>query len=740
MSLGLWLVAGTAAAADPLTCPFGKDDAVTPPNDLKEVGRINQGFNATTCTDKVNPPEVIGGQYSYKSYLFRNWTSQNCIDVTLTAKANSQGVFAVGYNGQFDATNVATNYAGSPSSPVFNGASQHFQINIAPLNDFTIVVNEITDGVGGQYHLDVNGCGQNITLSSVQPNFGPTAGGKPTVTIKGTGFETIRGGSQVQFGTAAGTNVTVADGNTLTVTPPAYPPGPSVPPTSHVVNVTVTNPSGLADTKNNAYTYWDKQSSTVSLKSGAATSVYGQAVTLTAHVTPASAQPEPPTGTVTFLDGATPIAQPVPINGNGDAVLTVSTLAALPAAHSLTARYSGDDFFDSSTSAPPVLLLVSKANTTIVVNTSGSPSIVNQPVTFTATVTAVAPGGGAATGNVTFQDTFGGQTTPLGSKALVANGSAAEATLTISTLLLGTHQITVSYQGDSNFNGSSEGPPGLTQIVKTVATTVKLTSSANPSIFGDKVTFSAVVTATAGGPATTGAVQFVEVTGTNTEVPLGQPVAIVSNSNGTATVSTGAGDAGTGVLSIGTHTIKATYTDAIGGANDTANASISQVVKAATSIELTSSKNPSVVRDTVTFTVTVGSTYKQNALTGSVQLLEGTKVLGTGTLDINGIAKIQVSTFTAGPHPLTAVYAGNTTFATVTSSPVLTQTVTATGDGGVGQPDAGTGFDAGTPGNGFSTTEGGGCNCDTASAPTSGFMALVSGLGLAMMMMRRRRR
>ena len=77
----------------------------------------------------------------------------------------------------------------------------------------------------------------------------------------------------------------------------------------------------------------------------------GQAVTFTATVTPRGTGT--PTGTVSFFDGTTNIGKSA-LNSNGVAVLTISTLSV--GTHSMTAVYSGDAHFGSSTS--PVLYQV----------------------------------------------------------------------------------------------------------------------------------------------------------------------------------------------------------------------------------------------------------------------------------------------------------------------------------------------------------------------------------------------
>src|SRR5439155_5954095 len=121
---------------------------------------------------------------------------------------------------------------------------------------------------------------------------------------------------------------------------------------------------------------------------------------------------------------------------------------------------------------------VNKANTTTTVASSANPSVFGQSVTFTATVAVVAPGAGSPSGTVTFLD---GATT-LGSGAL----SGSTATFSTSALAVGSHSITASYGGDTNFNTSASAV--LTQTVNKANTTTSVASSVNPSVFGQSVT------------------------------------------------------------------------------------------------------------------------------------------------------------------------------------------------------------------------------------------------------------
>jgi uncharacterized repeat protein (TIGR01451 family) len=170
-------------------------------------------------------------------------------------------------------------------------------------------------------------------------------------------------------------------------------------------------------------------------------------------------------------------------------------------------------------------------NTSTTLVSSLNPSIVGQLVTFTATVTPTG-GTGTPTGTVTFAD---GATT-LGTVTL----SGTTAAFSTSSLVAGNHTITASYSGDTNFSASAS--PALVQTVnQPAATNTALASSVNPSNLGQAVTFTATVTSTAGTP--TGTVSFKD----------GGTVI------GTGALSAGVAAFTTSSLTLGAHTITASY-------------------------------------------------------------------------------------------------------------------------------------------------------------------------------------
>lgn len=82
----------------------------------------------------------------------------------------------------------------------------------------------------------------------------------------------------------------------------------------------------------------------------------GQPITLTATVAPSGPNVGLPTGTVTFMDGSTALGSGT-LNSSGLATLVISSLAAGP--HAITAVYSGDDKFFTSTSPAMNVLIQS---------------------------------------------------------------------------------------------------------------------------------------------------------------------------------------------------------------------------------------------------------------------------------------------------------------------------------------------------------------------------------------------
>ena len=267
-----------------------------------------------------------------------------------------------------------------------------------------------------------------------------------------------------------------------------------------------------------------------------------------------------------------------------------------------------------------------EATTTTVVSSS-NPSVYGQSVTFTATVSVAAPGAGIPAGTVQFQidgSNFGSAV------ALVDGIATSNATATLS---IGNHTVTAVYSGDIKFTASTGTLSGGQEVSQAV--TITVASSANPSVYGQSVTFTATVSVAAPGVGTPiGTVQF-QIDGSN----FGSAVALVdgvATSNATAT------------LSIDNHTVTAVYSGDINFAAGTGTLSGGQKVNQAITTTVASSANPSVYGQLVTFTATVSPTAPGAGVpTGTVIFKEANTVLGSSTLN-NGMATYSTSKLSVG--------------------------------------------------------------------------------------------
>lgn len=190
-----------------------------------------------------------------------------------------------------------------------------------------------------------------------------------------------------------------------------------------------------------------------------------------------------PVGLVTLsVDGGALFSQTlVPVYGSSPltATATFTLIAPLAGNHTLSVNYAAQGNMAASSASGA--LSVSQAATTTAVASSVNPSRFGQNVTLTAAVTSSA---GTPTGTVTFKD---GAAT-LGTTAL-ASGIA---TLNIATLSAGSHAITATYNGDTNYT-SSNGTLTGGQTVNASNVVVMLLSSSSPISSGQIATFTALV-------------------------------------------------------------------------------------------------------------------------------------------------------------------------------------------------------------------------------------------------------
>jgi Glycosyl hydrolase family 9/Bacterial Ig-like domain (group 3) len=369
-------------------------------------------------------------------------------------------------------------------------------------------------------------------------------------------------------------------------------------------------------------------------------SAHGQAVTFTATVTSAGGTP---TGSVQFKVNGSDWGTAKALDGFGmadadpiDSLLTGSS--------TITATYSGDDNFQTSTSLD-FIQGVDTAATTTELASDHNPSVFGQAVTFTATVTADAPGSGTPTGTVQFKADGSNLGAPV---ALDGSGVAMSAPIT--ALAAADHGITAVYSGGGDFSTSTSET--LDQVVHKATTTVALKANHNPSVFGQKVKLTATVSVSAPGAGSpTGSVQFKVGL-----VNLGAPVGLVGG-KARLTVSS---------LVVGNDAIVAVYLGDGSFKQGTSPALLQVVHKAATELAVTAKPNPAHFGHNVKLIAKVHvEAPGAGAPAGTVTFyIDGAKA--APAVSVSGHkAVLHVSyTLTLGHHTVTATFHGNGSFKT----------------------------------------------------------------------------
>jgi ELWxxDGT repeat protein len=312
-------------------------------------------------------------------------------------------------------------------------------------------------------------------------------------------------------GTAAGTQL-VADifpGSSSSISPGGSDPG------------YLTNAGGTLFFAANDGTHGDEPwillpqvaaSTTTAVTSSPNPSVAGQAVVFTASVRSAGVIGMP-TGSVDFKENSTDLT-PGGITLDGSGVATFSISSLLAGSHTITATYGGDGTFPPSSgndnAAPQIVNKDSTLTSVTITPTSGTIHF-GDTVTLTAKVTTPGPLAiGVATGSVDFVDSVRGDLTPGGIALKSGTASIATASLTA-----GTHTITATYSGDSNF-ATSKG--SATQFIKKALTKTVVSLSSAASVYAQGFMATATVSAISGegaGSPTTGKVVFIDVLATN---------------------------------------------------------------------------------------------------------------------------------------------------------------------------------------------------------------------------------
>ncbi len=327
-------------------------------------------------------------------------------------------------------------------------------------------------------------------VASISPTSGPAAGGT-IVIIAGGSFNTA---TALHFGATAATSFVINSNEQITAVAPAG---------TGTVDITVTNPSGTSSASPaDQFTYIASAPTVTSVSPGTGPAAGSTSVTITGtgFTGTTAVKFGAVTATGFTVNSATSITATSPA-GTGTVDITVTT----PAGTSATS--AADQF--TYTSAP--------------------------------TVTAVAPASGLAAGGTSVAITGTNLTGATAVKFGATNAASftvnsATSITAISPAGSGTVDITVTTAAGTSATSTADR---FTFAVATTQTT--LSSSQNPSSFGQSVTFTARVTTAGGTP-----------TGTVTFSDNGSPI-------GTATLAAGAATFSIATLRIGSHAITASY-------------------------------------------------------------------------------------------------------------------------------------------------------------------------------------
>jgi hypothetical protein len=213
----------------------------------------------------------------------------------------------------------------------------------------------------------------------------------------------------------------------------------------------------------------------------------------------------------------------------GTFIYTPASGTILPAGTQiLSVAFTPSDTVDYSSANTTTSLTINKATPTVTLTSSTNPTVYGSPVTFTAQ-TAL-----SATGTITFYD----GATIIGTGTL----SSGTATFTLNSLGAGMHSITASYGGDSNYLSAVSA--AVSQVVTKSPVNITVTSSQNPSNYGQSVTFTFTVTGVPGLAIPSGSIAF-----SDGSTPLASPTL---NGSGVATYTTV-------MLTGGSHSLTAVY-------------------------------------------------------------------------------------------------------------------------------------------------------------------------------------
>lgn len=649
-------VVANSGTLSPATWFWSPGVVLTPPQGAHTV--TQEATDTSTATRSV-------GIIVYSDYTVASSISVNSPvygqSITFTGDANAvSGAATAGFGNGTEQLWIDGNIV-RDTNPLANGVLQFSTANLLPgthtffARYFGDNVNYsrgfVFNGVGYQpsalfndsptITFTVNAASTTTTLVSSAPSATPgqnvtftatvAANSPSTFTPTGTVdffLDTTTAGAPVASGVALSGGVAAWSTSTLALG-------------SHTVIARFNTNSNFSGSVSNTVNESVKAATTTTISSSSISSVFGQLVSFTATVASPTGGSVQPSGTVEFFIDSTTVATGSVTLSGGVASFTTAGLTA--GNHFVFASYLGNSQF-SAANSPTIIQLVSKADTTTVLTAAPDPSNSGTGIVLTATVGSVLPGTGTPTGTVTFlHDGIPfGTANLVGGTATITTGSGSPL---VPALPGGVLSLTAKYNGSSSYNTSTSDP--VAEEVDAVATTTFVSSTVNPSVFGQIVTFTATVVA-ADGETPVGNVTFTDLSDSS------KVLGVATLNGGVATLTVSSLNS-----NLAGHNIRASYPDT--GKFVGSSATLTQAINAAqTATTLFSSAPSAGFGEAVTFTANVTVLPPgMGPPTGNVNFVIDNVATSVG-LNPSGSAILTISTLGIGSHTVTATYVPNT--------------------------------------------------------------------------------
>jgi Bacterial Ig-like domain (group 3)/Putative Ig domain len=326
--------------------------------------------------------------------------------------------------------------------------------------------------------------------------------------------------------------------------------------------------------------------------------------------------------------GVTATLSPLSVTAGGGSTLAISTTpATAPGKYTLTV--TGTEAAASHATA----VTLNVTNPPTITSANSATFTIGQPGTFTVTAagspTPTLTESGALPAGVTFVDNGTGTAT--------LSGTPSSGTSGIYKLVITAH------------NSAGDATQNFSLTVNEAATTTKLLSSANPSVYGQVVTFTATVAGAAPNAYTpTGTVSFSDGT-----VSLGSATLV----HGTASLSSSS-------LAVGGHPITATYSGDGNFLTSSSNTVNQMVNKAATALVAAPASRLNPTFSATLTRVVDGAPIAGRKLTFSVSGI----AVCSGVTNASGVASCHTIGIVLGPTSYGVSFAGDASYLATTTS------------------------------------------------------------------------